>query len=267
MKKNVMMRIAAVLLVCVLATTCGISGTFAKYVTKAEGSDSARVAKWGVEVTAQGPSNFNTEYKTHDTQNYSGGITVEAKEKVVAPGTSSDDVNGDTVFTLTGTPEVATRVTIAIADGFKDVYLLAGTYTDYTEHKYNEQTGEWYYETFTLQKNYYPIVWTLTLTNDADDTDGFTKSGTLAEIIDFLENTYAKDAEYAPNTDLKATFTLTWKWAFEHDGTADEKALYNAADTLLGMLTEDIKTETMDENEGYNTTISYDVTLTVTQID
>ena len=49
MKKNVMMRVAAMLLVCVLASTCGISGTFAKYVTSTSSQDAARVAKWGFE--------------------------------------------------------------------------------------------------------------------------------------------------------------------------------------------------------------------------
>ena len=66
MKKNKMMRIASVLLVAVILTTCAISGTFAKYVTSENGSDSARVAKFGVEVTANG-STFATEYDTDDT--------------------------------------------------------------------------------------------------------------------------------------------------------------------------------------------------------
>ena len=47
MKKNKMMRIASVLLVAVILTTCAISGTFAKYVSSADSSDSARVAYWG----------------------------------------------------------------------------------------------------------------------------------------------------------------------------------------------------------------------------
>ena len=47
MKTNKMMRIASVLLVAVLLTTCSISGTFAKYVSQATGTDTARVAYWG----------------------------------------------------------------------------------------------------------------------------------------------------------------------------------------------------------------------------
>ena len=43
MKKNIMMRVASALLIAVLLTTCAISGTFAKYVSTASGSDTARV--------------------------------------------------------------------------------------------------------------------------------------------------------------------------------------------------------------------------------
>ena len=54
MKKNVMMRLASFLLVAVLISTSAISGTYAKYVTTAEGKETARVAKWGVQVGVAG---------------------------------------------------------------------------------------------------------------------------------------------------------------------------------------------------------------------
>ena len=54
MRKNKMMRTASGLLVATLLTTSVISGTFAKYTTEETGSDSARVAKFGVEITARG---------------------------------------------------------------------------------------------------------------------------------------------------------------------------------------------------------------------
>ena len=52
MKKNRMMRLASILLVCVLLTTSVISGTFAKYTTSANSEDKARVAKWGFDNAA-----------------------------------------------------------------------------------------------------------------------------------------------------------------------------------------------------------------------
>ena len=53
MKKNKTMRLASGLLVAVLLTTCAISGTFAKYVSDATNSDTARVAKWSIEVEGE----------------------------------------------------------------------------------------------------------------------------------------------------------------------------------------------------------------------
>lgn len=111
MKKNRMMRIAAVMMVLALVTTCVISGSFAKYVTTGEGSDSARVAKWGVTVTANGAA-FGNAYKAADgkiSATYAAATdSVHGEEgaKVVAPGT------GDSVvaMTISGTPEVDCEV-------------------------------------------------------------------------------------------------------------------------------------------------------------
>ena len=50
MKKNIMMRLASVLLIAVLMSTCAISGTFAKYATETGGRASARVATWSFKV-------------------------------------------------------------------------------------------------------------------------------------------------------------------------------------------------------------------------
>ena len=54
MKKTKLMRAALLLLVLTLITSCFVGGTFAKYTTSEKGSDTARVAKWGVEITANG---------------------------------------------------------------------------------------------------------------------------------------------------------------------------------------------------------------------
>jgi hypothetical protein len=99
MKKNKMMRIASVLLVAVLMSTCAISGTFAKYVTSANSSDSARVAKFGVVITANG-NIFAANY--NDTVKAEGGTP-----DVVAPGTSGNLAS----MTLSGKPEVSVEVT------------------------------------------------------------------------------------------------------------------------------------------------------------
>ena len=106
MRKNKTMRIASLLLVAVLMTTCIISGTYAKYVTSGEVSDTARVAKFGVTVTATSDL-FKAEYATDDTS-YTGSLSVKASndDDVVAPGTKGNI----SAAGLSGKPEVAVRV-------------------------------------------------------------------------------------------------------------------------------------------------------------
>lgn len=81
MKKNRMMRLGAILLVCVLMTTAVISGTFAKYATDAEVYDAARVAYWGLNETAV--INFNLFASNTEEE---GLQTIEGT-KLLAPGT------------------------------------------------------------------------------------------------------------------------------------------------------------------------------------
>lgn len=166
MKKNTMLRIASILLVVTLLSTCVISGTFAKYVTKAEGQDQARVAKWGVLVSVEGGV-FADKYAAEDEAyledggEYSVVSSVEG-EQVVAPGTNSEQVGANLVGAVTGTPEVAARYTLEGKD-IKDVVLPAGTYTDYTQLVKAEDGSYGYTGTFTLDKDYAPIKWNLVI--------------------------------------------------------------------------------------------------------
>lgn len=170
MKKNKMMRIASILMVVTLLSTCAISGTFAKYVTKVSGEDQARVAKWGIVLGLNAGEAFATEYKTHDENGYEGEFSVVSsnEDKVVAPGTSSADINEDGALkaTVFGTPEVAARYILKI-EGLKDVILPAGEYTDYTELVQNEDGEYGYFNTFELEEAYTPVKWDITVSNEA----------------------------------------------------------------------------------------------------
>ena len=133
MKKNKMLRIASILLVVTLLSTCIISGTFAKYVTKAEGEDQARVAKWGILLTMKNDGFFAAEYDADDQNGYTGlSVKSDNDDKVVAPGTVGEGFEA----TVKGTPEVATRYILVIPADWADVVLPAGEYTDYTEDDY-----------------------------------------------------------------------------------------------------------------------------------
>lgn len=236
MKKNRMMRVASGLLVAVLLTTCVISGTFAKYVTTGSGTDSARVAKWGVDIEIISGSSFSNEYTTHDDL-YTGAVSVKSVDdaKVVAPGTSSADVDGDVTFKITGAPEVAVKVDIAF-DAKSEIKLAAGEYLDYTTA--NDKT-----DTFNLADEYYPVKFTL-----VQDGTTVVDAGTLAAVETALNG---DTNVYGPNETLNSTYTLTWAWAY---GEFDDISLDDKADTYLG-------------NESPAQTVAYDLTITVTQID
>ena len=103
MKKNIAMRIAAFLFILTMISTCAFATTFAKYTTTGSASDTARVAKWGVVITASDADNNEYEYETSTVD---AQIKTSATEKTLAPGSTVNFVT----FTLTGTPEVSVSV-------------------------------------------------------------------------------------------------------------------------------------------------------------
>lgn len=115
MKKNKMMRLASGLLVAVLLTTSMISGTFAKYVSTASGSDTARVAKWDIEVNDNKLAVKNAEVKFDlfgTIKDSNGDNETDVKkgsetEKIIAPGTK-----GSFEFKIENLSEVNAKYTI-----------------------------------------------------------------------------------------------------------------------------------------------------------
>lgn len=249
MKKNMFMRLAMALVLLVLVTTSAVGGTYAKYTTSGDKVDQARVAKFGVVLDIAEASMFAKEYGTDDTD-YSGSVSVKSSsaDLVVAPGTS-----GMVAFSISGTPEVATKVTIGIT-GDEDIFLVAGTYADPTHQGVNTPA-----RTFTLANTYYPVKWTLTQTASSSGpalgviVDGKTLADVKAALAAY------SGAQYAPNTNLGSEFELSWEWVYDSGVTE-----YNCADTLLGNLADG--TTTLDADK-YNLDINYILSLTVEQID
>ena len=125
MKKNKAMRSASVLLVATLLTTSVISGTLAKYTTQDAAEDTARVAKWGVELQAIG-NLYGDTYKDLIVTENDTNATVQSVDKtadVVAPGTQNAE--GFT-FSLKGKPEVDGTITTTIKS--QNIFLKKGTY-------------------------------------------------------------------------------------------------------------------------------------------
>lgn len=260
MKKVKFLKLASAMLVLCLVTTCAISTTFAKYATGGDAQDTARVAKWGVELVMEGDPIFHNEYDKHDTT-YAGTLSVEADAHVVAPGTNSKDANSSARFKLTGTPEVASRITINF--GYtNDVFLKAKTgLRDWTQAAV-ETAGTYNYETFNLGANYYPVVFTLKQVGKVDASGNYVAcddtlaTGNLADIKAFLDAYGTKD--YAPNAVLDCEFELSWAWVFDNN---------DKADTYLGQLVAGLNPDGLVEGTDYSVKIDYTLSITVEQID
>ena len=235
-KKNWTLRAAVLMLALVLITSCFVGGTFAKYVTSGSGTDSARVAKFGVTVTASGDL-FAKEYATDD-QTVVGTIakSVISTDKVVAPGTES---NGDFVAaTVTGTPEVAVRVS----------YKL-DTATLQLEN-WKDGDGQFYC----------PLVFKVKTPDGNTVISGMEFQTAEAMKAALVNAVAAYTRDYAPGTDLSGkaadTLAISWEWPFE-TGTDADKPANNVKDTFLG-----------DEAAaGRAATVSLTLATTVTQID
>ena len=260
------MRLASGLLVAVLITTSTISGTYAKYVTEDSATDSARVAKFGVVVTAEG-SLFAETYI--DEPDETDGITVQSVgalndptnatvDNVVAPGTKNED---GMTFTITGQPEVDVKVSVVVSEESKDVFLAAGTYADMT-------TGN-PEDTFKVDETYYPVKFTL-----ANGAGKVLKEGTIADIKSyFADISKVYDANKDLTTiaaDVDGTYTLTWEWLFHVDAATDKM------DTLLGDMAADASLRAkyvgdifypMAIGQEYCTDVNFGITITVEQVD
>lgn len=295
MKKNRFIKLASGLLVLCLLTTCVIGATLAKYTTSGSGTDTARVAKWGVTISASG-SLFGKQYANKDASvgsaneiyvSASDSASVSAAENVVAPGTkNTTGLN----FTVSGTPEVAYRLTIAENTTATDIYLKAGTYgymvavtledgdaltglylesggtyTKQTTGTYSSGTYYQLVEVATASADYYPISWSMggsTYTSLSDSSNGLVKA--------------LKDLS---GVDATINKTITWAWDFDGNGVGT----YDKLDTLLGnLMAGDVYTGTKalvvstDNGDNYkaavvgtnyNLNVNLDIKITATQID
>ncbi len=221
-KKINFLRAGALTMVLALGTTCFMSGTLAKYVTSGQGTDSARVAKFGVKITANGET-FTNEYAKDDTSFTLAASTVVSADDVVAPGTAKDMLS----MTLTGTPEVAVRVSYDVTE-----FELTNWTTNGTDQ-------------------YCPIIINVNGTKynclEATNIDSF-KNNVIGAIED-----YSKD--YIAGTDLAGvedeSLAISWEWPFSTSEANDVK------DTALG-------DRAAADNAA---TIKLTVKTTVTQID
>lgn len=246
MKKNRTMRVAALLLALTLMTSCFVGGTFAKYTTAGTGTDSARVAHWGVTVTHDNNIFYNAYKDTWTTYTASENvdtITVQAStdnEDVVAPGTEGSLA----AFDIGGTPEVDVAVTYT-AD-----LVLTNWFIDKDKDGIKNNTDY----------DYCPIIFNVNGTNYFID-------GTIIKNVAELEAAVeaaivAAKATYHTNDDLSAVeddLVVTWKWNYD-DGVGLRT---DAKDTAMG----DQAASTGVYDDCVAAVITLTVTCTITQIN
>jgi len=316
MKRNIMMRVASVMLIAVLLSTCTISGTFAKYVTTESAEDQARVAKFGVVLQADGKL-FGDKYgnganSVPTTDDTIAILSVKADGNAVAPGTQNND---GLYFAVTGQPEVRTELNVTIVA--ENIFLKAGKYavmvaapsvteTSFASNTYYTLAGDTYTkaDTFSdsatyytaqdyvnLNVDYYPVVYTSSDKNDgtiaADSLDAIAAEYAKAlnqnvavassgDPVKTYHFTKVYDPNFSYDTLNVAGDALKWSWAFEQDGTAEQKKMYNGADTILGdlmvgvkvvELSADEKTATAPAAGKYHLTTRFQIDITVTQVD
>ena len=200
MKKNKMMRIASVLLVAVLLSTCAISGTFAKYTSTASGTDTARVAKWSV--------------------------TVEGTEIAINPQVNTLSINLFDTVTDDATTDGTTDDT-NVANGSGEVIIAPGT------------GGKFVLDLANLSEvaAKYSVSWTVTSNTNNIPIQYSTDGVNWSDQITTLDVAASEQTTIAVGGTAK-TQTVYWRWAFDETVDNHHNAQNDTDDTNLGILSQ-----------------------------
>ena len=197
MKKNIAMRVAAFLFILTMISTCAFATTFAKYTTSGTATDTARVAKWGVTITASELD--GVEYDTKGGTGQDAEITASA-EKTLAPGSKVNFAH----LVLGGDPEVGVKVT----------YEATLTLTNWKDADNND---------------YCPLVFVVVC--GATRTEISKAAGeSMDTFITNVQNAIkACEETYAENQTIASNLTVSCQWAYESGNDAADTHLGNQA--------------------------------------
>jgi len=234
--------------------------TYARYTTTQDtGNQSATAAKWGIVLTVNTTNLFDKNYNDGTAvtaDNTTGDVVTTADNMIVAPGTS-----GSMTIEINGSAEVLSQLKIAEEGTTEEIFF----------------------------NDYYPVKWTLTEKNgdSAADTvdingDSTETSGTLNDLITYLTNLKTK---FNANDTIAKTYTITWNWPLgesENENNKYDTAIgaivsgttldTNGDDTATNLeyvnyvVGEEILTDGMVDGTNYNCTISFQLKVTVEQI-
>ena len=220
---KILMILVSVLLCSVLITSTVISGTLAKYTTTHSSSDSARVAKWGIEITSG--SDLSYEYN-----NAIGSLTVSAQgdlsdvDGVVAPGTSGRLA----WIQVSGKPEVMYDINVEGTVDIEDGYLQASRllYLDGRPIEYMPIVFKICKQVVGGNKE---VKASYGINNSTLTNSSPTKSELLTELSAGLSSVLDSSSN-APNTDTATIYSVEWEWPYTPSGEHQT----TEKDTVLG---------------------------------
>lgn len=253
--KNKKMGIVAVLVMLVAITLNSVGGTYAKYISKIDMTDEARVAKWHMDLT-DGNGSGNYDLDLFDTSYfYNGTEYVKSlnSDNVVAPGTK-----GESSFEITAKSEV--RYTMSYNfDAVRDFVVYYTTKTeggktvvDKMSNKEGELTGAKEYRPLT-----YWIEYKIDGTENADVKAVLnTTAGVKADMIqkafdDYNANngvgagkhSFGPAAKANTTGEHKFAFNIKWEWDTTNTVTDLDATQVNRLDTFAGENLSDEKVE------------------------
>ena len=177
-----------------------VSSTFAKYTTSGNATDTARVAKWGVNVAAEALADDQLEADLTATENE---IKAGGEADLLAPGTGIKFAS----VAISGQPEVAVRVTYAA-----ELTLTNWTITDGTTE-------------------YCPLIFVINGVHHSMEGHSLTTVSAYEAKIEELIAAYSK--EYEEGTDLSAQsadeLTVSCYWDIDTGHDVEDTHLGNLA--------------------------------------
>lgn len=198
MKKNKALTAAISVLSLTMVSMCAIGGTFAKYTSQDSATDTAKVAQWGITITANTYHEaFHTATTTQDTKITAAAVGGNA---IVAPGSEGKLVG----ISVAGNPEV--NGTIA------------------HDATFSITEASW-----TVDGQFYCPIEFSNGSTTVKGVEYIDKYDDLVAALNLLDG----GSSFNAGASVSDTYTLTWKWAFEN-GHDDLDTLLGDAEPTFG---------------------------------